>query len=172
MLLSPQKSRVETLLEHLTPIADPLECKLIAVLAAEGLSAADIAQKLEVEESQVLKVLNQPTTTRLIFKYQSVLRFTPEQQIEAALPRAVEKKIYLMQHSEDEKVQSACATEIIDRARGKPIQTTIVSNVKNTADVEAIDSNMTALNERLARLEGQKRQLLESRGAVIDVPAS
>lgn len=172
MLLTAQKSRAEFLLEQIRPIADPLDCKLIAVLAAEAMSAADIAQRLEVPEEQVLKVLSLPTTTRLIFKYQSVLKLTPEQQLQAALPRAVEKLIYLMGHAEDEKVQKSSASEVIDRVNGRPIQTTIIGSMKSHEDVRAIDSNLNALTERLAKLEGQKSKLLESRGAVIDVPAS
>ena len=164
---------LDGLLSILEPIADPLDCKLIAVLAAEGLSGRDIAERLEVTQEQVDRVLRLPTTTKLMFKYQSVLRFTPEQQIEAALPRAVEKKIYLMMHAQDEKVQSSNATEIIDRARGKPVQTTIVGRMGGGIDdVKQVDANLTALDERLAKLEGQKKQLLESRGAVIEVPSS
>src|SRR3990172_3099328 len=140
MLLMQQRTRADSMLEQLRPIADPLDCKLIAVLAGEGLSAVDIAERLEVEEAQVLKVLQLPSTTKLIFKYQSVLRFSPEQQLQHALPRAVEKLIYLMNHADDEKVQKGCASEVIDRVNGKPIQTTIISNLNTNKDVKAIDA--------------------------------
>lgn len=172
MVLAPPR-RVEHLLETLMPVAavNPLDTKLIAVLAAEGFSSRDISSRLNVPEEQVLKVLSKKETTTMIFAYQSALRYTPEQMIEAALPRAVEKKIFLMQHAADEKVQSANATEIIDRARGKPIQTTVVGKLNTTNDIRAIDNNLDALTNRLKALEDKQKSLLASRGAVIDVPA-
>lgn len=152
-----------------------IDSKLVALLSAQGLSASDIANRLDIAESRVELILMRPETTSLVFKLQSALRFSPEQQIEAALPRAVEKKIFLMLHSSDEKVQSACATEIIDRARGKPVQTMLTGTLNQNDDLQQVDKNFQALQERLAKLEEQREVLKRSRngnGKVIDVEAN
>ena len=42
-------------------------------------------------------------------------------------PAAIDKLVYLMENSEDEKIQMACANSILDRGLGKPPQDTNIN---------------------------------------------
>lgn len=151
------------------PAGKQIDDKLIALLASQGLAPDEIARRLDMEEFTVTVILGKPEVTRLIFKLQSALSYTSEQQLEAALSFAVQKLIWLMKHSADEKMQKACSAEVIDRVLGKPVQTVNNRNLNyNSSDVQAIDSNYVALQKRLEKLEGQ-RQLLLSGSQPIEV---
>lgn len=150
------------------PSGSQADEKIVALLSANALGSDEIAKRLGMEQFVVEAILNKPETTKLIFKLQSAFAYTPEQMLESALPFAIQRLIWLMKHSPDEKMQKQCITEVIDRVLGKPVQTLNTRNLGySNTDAEALDTNFTALQKRLERLEDQKRLLRPSQ--VIDV---
>jgi hypothetical protein len=134
--------------------------RLIAVLVASGHSSEQIAARLELPEKEVEQVVLSPRTTQMVFKLQSAMGLKPDEMLERAAPLAVQKKVWLMLHSEDEKVQNAAATDVLDRALGRAVQKIETRNISvQLESLPQVEDHLSRLQTRLVQLETERLKL-------------
>lgn len=142
---------------------DDVIAKAVAVLAAVGLSNAQIANAIKATEQKVEVLRNTGLVNEMVLGIQVAMSMSPEQRLAAAVNQAIDVKMRLLAEG-DEKTKAAVSTEIIDRVHGKPVQTTQSLNVSVSMQTKGnVDGKLQALNERLAQLQEKRNKLLASK---------
>jgi len=151
-----------------------VDIKLVTFLRAHGLSVPEIALKTSLTEGRVTAILSSEKVTEDIFKVQRTLNYSPAERIQSVVNLALETKVRILAHSNDEKLKNLVATDLLDRGMGKAVQTILSQNMNfNASSVDQVDDNLEQLSKRLALLETQ-RDKLRAKGSqeVVDIKVS
>lgn len=162
MLFSQNVRPVRRLVEDIladAPSADLL-LKAVAACAALGLHNEAISRALGIPLADVDDKRSAPGCQKLVTNIQVSMGMSPEQMIAAQVTKALEVKARHL-NSEDDKISSKAATEIIERFMGKATQTVVnVSQSINTSQSGAdLDKKLAALTDRLETLDAQRTKL-------------
>jgi hypothetical protein len=142
------------------PAENLADVKLVTFLRAHGLAVEEIATKLNLSVGRVEAILKSPQVTEDMFRIQRTLNFTFEARLQTVAQIALDEKIKVMLHGKDERTRSAAASDLMDRAKGKAVQTVLSQNINyNMSTVEEVDDNLSQLQARLAVLEEQRGKL-------------
>jgi hypothetical protein len=146
-----------------TPVQDVVSEKpwhrVAIMLAAQGCTVTEIAEKMERTVAWVSLLLRQPwARERITSEIMEGGRDEIETLIKGAAPEAFRRIISLSENAEAEAVKLAANREIIDRLLGKPVQKVEQKNTNLNLDMGKID-------EELKKLEDEEKRLLGSRVA-------
>src|SRR3989440_9818978 len=138
--------------------------RLAILLAAQGCTVTEIAEKLERTVPWVSLLLRQPwARERLAQEINRAGRDEIETLLRANGVEALRRVFALGEEAENESVKLAANREILDRLLGKPVQK-VEAKQEVWLDVENIDRELKALEEQERLLTGTRA----SAGSAID----
>ena len=142
--------------------------KQIIVMAASGLKPGEIARALEMSNSRVSVILNDPRSKMLqeeiAAEQLSHMLTDTMSYIQANAMTAAKKVVSLMNGAESERVQQTSAFDILDRAGFKPVERSISANLD--LDQDMAEELMGALRE--SRMDEAVPEPVEDTSQVFD----
>ena len=156
--VKPVRRLVEDIISDLPK--DELLLKAVAACAALGLHNEAISKALGVQLEEIDEKRSSTLCQKILTNIQVSMGMSPEQMVAAQVTRALEIKARHL-NSEDDKISSKAATEIIERYMGKATQTVVnVSQTLSTGQSSAdLDKKLTALQDRLETLTVNRNKL-------------
>ncbi len=128
--------------------------RLAILLAAQGSTVTEIAEKLDRSVAWVSLLLRQPwARERLTTEINAAGRDEIEVMLRSTGPDALRRITLLSEEAENEAVKLAANREILDRLLGKPTQR-VESKQEVRLDVEGIDKELKVLEEQERLLTG------------------
>lgn len=160
-MLSLQDQGLSALL-NLAPTDAPhaVNSKLICFFLAGGEPAAAVAKKLGVSEETVTRVAGSDDGGALIIRLQTALFPDPAIRVRKLAHAALDVKTKLLFSTGNDVLRNNVATDILDRTMGKATQVTENRNINfDIKDVEGLDRQIAASQERLSAIDKMKRTL-------------
>jgi DNA-binding MarR family transcriptional regulator len=142
--------------------------RLAILLAGQGFTVTEIAEKLDRTIAWVSLLLRQPwARERLMTEINAAGRSEIEVLLKSAGTGAIQRIITLSETAKNEAVKLAANRELIDRLLGKALERVEVTK-KPALDLEQVNRELAVLEEQEKVLLGARRGSVGDAGAVRD----